>query len=122
MSRRSVGPLARYGSRLGHQTILYSSSSVATFVFAVATLAVLTRYLTLEEFATLALLNLFATFLTVLYNLGSLQGTLLAVFGEGEEGVGEASSLVRSSEVKRALSTGLLITLLTGLVGTALVA
>ena len=117
-----MGPLARFGTRLGQQTVLYASSSVATFAFAVVQLAILTRHLSLEEFAALALLNLFAALLTVLYNLGSLQGTLLAVFGEGDEGVQDAASEISRDEVRRALGTGLVVTVLTGVVGTALVA
>ena len=51
-----------------------------------------TRFLGPAEFGQLALLLVFAAFLTVFYNVGTLQGTFIWVFGSaGEEDVDNIS-------------------------------
>lgn len=121
--RNGAGALSRFGVRLGRDTTLYGCSSVVTFGLALATVAVLTRYLSLEQFAHLSLLYLLSTFLTVLYNLGSLQGTLMSAFGSagGEDGAADSSG-DGSGDPRRALGAGLVVTLATIAVGTVIVA
>ena len=65
--------------------------AVITFVLALISIIVTTRFLTPAEFGELALLLTFAAFLTVIYNVGILQGTFTYVFGSaGEEEVDDA--------------------------------
>jgi len=121
-SHDSLHSLAR---RLGRDTSLYASSTVITFVFGVVQVAVMTRLLSLDEFAALALLTVFAAMLTLGYNLGTLQGTLMWVFGGGEEDVAsddDEASRAGASEKRRTLCSALIATALLGAFGTAVVA
>src|SRR4051794_6117404 len=97
--------------------------AVAGFVFGILSIAVLTRLLSLAEFGRLALLLFFAAMLTLFYNAPSLQGTLMRVFGAGDDESGEIEDdEALASDKRKALTTGLTVTVATVLVGTAVVA
>ena len=106
--------------------------------FALVSLAITTRYLSLSEFGTLAVLFAVASVVTVLSGLGVMQGTMMAVYGvsDDEDAEGDAVTpdarplVVVAAERKRLLGSGLMLicvtsTLLCGLVavgGSVLVA
>jgi O-antigen/teichoic acid export membrane protein len=119
------GSLLSLGRRIGRHSGVYASGSVATFFFALVNVAVLTRLLPIEEYGLLAVYLFFATFLTILYNLGSLQGIFGWVFGagDGEELIAEEGRAHggEAENRERALFTGLLLTLGIASLGTAFV-
>jgi O-antigen/teichoic acid export membrane protein len=118
-------PLITFGRRLTRHFGVYAGAQVATFLFGMANLAVLTRLLPIDEFGRLAMYLLLATLLTTLYNLGSLQGIFIAVFGAGgaddEMGFEEAEGEPLAADRERALTTGLLLTIAITALGTAVV-
>ena len=84
-----------------------------------ATIAIVTRHLGVGEFGRLGLLLIFSAMLTVIYNLGSLQGTLMWVFGAAEDDAGgsdEGEARV-ARDKRRALGSSLILTLLVGVAG-----
>jgi O-antigen/teichoic acid export membrane protein len=119
------GSLVLFGRRLGRHVGVYAGSHVGIFLFGMVNLAVLTRLLPIEEFGRLAVYLVLATMLTMLYNLGSLQGTLIAVFGAGgageELGLEEAEGEAIAADSERALTTGVLLTMAIAALGTAVV-
>jgi O-antigen/teichoic acid export membrane protein len=121
----SSGSLVLFGRRLGRHVGVYAGAHIGTFLFAMVNLAVLTRLLPIEEYGRLAVYLLLATMLTMIYNLGSLQGTLIAVFGAGgageEMGLEEAEGKAVTTDSERALTTGVLLTVAIAALGTALV-
>ncbi len=109
-------------ARLTHDTALYVSGAFVGFILALVNVAVITRFLSPEEFGQLALLLVFAALLTVVYNLATLQGTFMAVFGAaGDEDVEDVEDEVAAKDKRKALGTGLVLTLLTTVVGTAVI-
>ena len=125
MAAESEGTLATFGRRLGRHSAIYASGAAATFVFGLVNVAVLTRMLPIEEFGRLAVYLILATLLTTLYNLGSLQGILISVFGvaDGDEEIALDDVEEKPSVVnrERALTTGLLLTVAIAAVGTTMV-
>jgi O-antigen/teichoic acid export membrane protein len=118
--------LVLFGRRLGRHTAIYAASSVAVFFFGLVNVAALTRLLPIEEFGRLAIYLLLATLLTTLYNLGSLQGILICVFGvaDGDAEMGlddEEAKPLRAVDRERALTTGVLLTIAIATAGTAVV-
>jgi O-antigen/teichoic acid export membrane protein len=113
-----------FGARLSRDTGIYIAGAVISFTLALASVIVLTHFLSPAEFGELALLLVFAAFLTVFYNLGTLQGTFMWVFGSaGEEEVeaeGEAKASAKGTK-RRALGTGMITTCALAAVGTAVV-
>lgn len=117
------GPAGALGARLTHDTALYTTGSLIGFVLALINVAVITRFLSPDEFGQLALLLVFASFLTIAYNLGVLQGTFTWVYGAaGEEDVEDEKDSAEAGDKRRALGTGLVLTLMIAAVGTLLVA
>ena len=112
-----------WGAALTRDTTIYVVGAVIGFVLALISIAVVTRFLSVAEFGQLALLLTFAAFLTIFYNVGTLQGTFVWVFGSaGEEDVADED--VESSQAgtkRKALGTGLIITLAIVLAGTLIV-
>jgi O-antigen/teichoic acid export membrane protein len=110
------------GARLTRDTGLYTSGAFAGFVLAVINVAVVTHYLPPGEFGQLALLLFFAALTTIIYNLGTLQGTFMWVFGaSGDEDVDDDES-VGAHDKRKGLGTGLIVTLLICAGGTAVIA
>lgn len=122
MAAETDGPLATFGRRLGRHSGIYAAGAVATFLFGLVNVAVLTRLLPIEEFGRLAVYLLLATLLTTLYNLGSLQGVLIAVFGvaDGDEEIAldDAEGQLSDVDRERALTTGVLLTIAIAALGT----
>jgi O-antigen/teichoic acid export membrane protein len=112
-----------WGAALTRDTSIYVIGALIGFVLALISIAVVTRFLTVAQFGQLALLLTFAAFVTIIYNVGTLQGTFVWVFGSaGEEDIADEN--VESSQAgtkKRALGTGLIITALICLGGTLIV-
>ena len=102
----------RPGARADARHAIYVIGAVIGFVLALVSIAVVTRFLAPAQFGQLALLLIFAAFLTIFYNVGTLQGTFLWVFGSaGEEDVEDDSGESSQAGTKRkALGTGLIIT------------
>jgi O-antigen/teichoic acid export membrane protein len=122
--KRRKDPRAQeaWGAALTRDTTIYVIGAVVGFVLALISIAVVTRFLSVTEFGQLALLLTFAAFLTIFYNVGTLQGTFVWVFGSaGEEDVeGEVESSQAGTK-RKALGTGLIITLAIVLAGTLVV-
>jgi O-antigen/teichoic acid export membrane protein len=111
-----------WGAALTRDTSIYVGGAVIGFVLALVSIAVVTRFLTPAEFGQLALLLVFAAFLTIFYNVGTLQGTFMWVFGSaGEEDIEDDGESSEAGTKRRALGTGLLITTGICLIGTAVV-
>src|SRR4051794_10337443 len=102
------------GGRIGRDTLIYAAGTAMVLPFSLVTVAVLTRYLAPAAYGELAVMLVFASLLTTVYNLGSLQGTFMWVWGAGDEGaeVGEEGGGAVSGTKRRALGTGLLLTVL----------
>ncbi len=122
--KRRKAPKANeaWGARLTHDTSLYVIAAVIGFVLALFSTAVLTHFLSVAQFGQLALLLVFASFLTIFYNTGSLQGTFIWVFGSaGEEDIEDEGESSLAGTKKRALGTGMLITMAIAVGGTLLI-
>lgn len=119
-----MSSLLRLGSRLSRDTSIFVLSSAVTVLLAFVTAVIVTRYLSPGEYGRLALYFFFAALLTILYNLASLQGTLLWVFGSSgeEEAEDDRPDGSQAGGKRRALTTGLLLTVLITMVGTFLAA
>ena len=118
-------PQSALASRLGRHASVYICGSVAVFALSLLNVVVLTRFLAPAEFGRLGVLLVFASMLTVLYNLGSLQGTFRHVFGSSadeEAHDGERVASGPSSVRRRALGTGILLTAAIAALGTCLIA
>jgi O-antigen/teichoic acid export membrane protein len=111
-----------FSLRLSRDTTTYLAGAVITFFLALISIVVVTRFLTPAEFGELALLLTFAAFLTVIYNVGTLQGTFSYVFGSaGEEEVEDEADAAAAGTKRRALGTGLIGTSLLAVAGTAVI-
>jgi O-antigen/teichoic acid export membrane protein len=112
-----------FGLRLSRDATTYLMGAVITFVLALASIIVTTRFMTPAQFGELALLLTFAAFLTVIYNVGILQGTFSYVFGSaGEEELDdEPVDAAATGTKRRALGTGLITTFLLTTVGTLVI-
>ena len=112
-----------WGAALTRDTSIYVIGAVVGFFLALISVAVVTRFLTVSQFGQLALLLTFAAFLTIIYNVGTLQGTFVWVFGSaGEEDIADED--VESSQAgtkRRALGTGLIITAVITVIGTLVI-
>lgn len=116
----SPSVMTRYGSRISRDAVLYFLGTAMVLPLSLVNVAVFTRFLDPSEYGDLAVLFVFASSLTVLWNLLTLQGTFLWVFGAGEDAemATDESRQARGGTKRRALGTGALLTLLTVLLGT----
>jgi O-antigen/teichoic acid export membrane protein len=109
-------------SRLGRHAALYGATAVVGFAMSIVNVAVLTRFLDPAEFGRLALALSVASLLTVLYNLGIVQGTNRAVFGaSGEEGDEDADGEIAVGDRRGALGSAVVLTLLIAVAGTIVI-
>jgi O-antigen/teichoic acid export membrane protein len=116
------GMFEALGARLGRDTGVYVIGAVISFLLALISIIVITRFLSPAEFGELALLLVFAAFLTVFYNVGVLQGTFMWVFGSaGEEEIEDDAQASAAGTKRRALGTGLIATIALTAMGTAAV-
>jgi len=120
-SAASPSAFGRFASRVGGHSLVYILAAFTAVFAGLASVVVLTRFLQPAEYGQLAILLAWASILTVVFNIGSLQGTNAWVFGAaGEDGetADEAVGGTRARDARRALSTGFAITLAAGGLGT----
>jgi len=113
--------LALMGGRFTRDTVIYVIGMLAVGPFSLVSVAVLTRVMVPSQYGELGVLMVFAGYMTTLYNTGSLHGTFMWAYGasEGEgDDVGADSAI--TSTPKRALGTGVALTLIIVSAGTAL--
>jgi O-antigen/teichoic acid export membrane protein len=128
-----VSALATLAQRIGRHGVIYGVGTVGALVFGLVQVSVLTRLLDVPEFGQLSVLLVFSALLTLVYNMGTLQGSMARVFGAAADDGGEdgddlladepAEGLARDK--RRALGTAIAVTaFLSGLgtVGLALAA
>src|SRR5215203_4274407 len=120
--------LARYGGAIGRDTAIYAFGMCLIFPFSLVQLAILTQFLDTSEYGDLAILYFFSGVLTLLMNLGTLQGTFGITYGiSGDDGDGDGGDfddggdevfeeLVPEEEIvedkQLALTTGLVLMLI----------
>lgn len=101
------------GGRVTRHTIIYTIGLLAVAPFSLVSVVVLTRLLVPAQYGELGVLFVFAGFATVLYNTGSLHGTFMLVYGASEgEGDDVGSQTEITSAPRRALGTGVVLTLM----------
>ncbi len=111
--------LAQMGGRFTRHTAIYALGQLAIGPFSLISVIVLTRVLDPSQYGELALLFFFSGYLTTLYNTGSLHGTFMLVYGTSEgEGDEVDSDASISTESRRALGTGMVLTLMIVTAGT----
>jgi O-antigen/teichoic acid export membrane protein len=113
--------LTLMGGRFTRDTLIYTIGMLAVGPFSLVSVAVLTRLMVPAQYGELAVLLFLAGYLTTLYNTGSLHGTFMLVYGASEgEGDDVDSDAAITSAPRRALGTGVVLTLMIVSAGTAL--
>jgi O-antigen/teichoic acid export membrane protein len=113
--------LTLMGGRFTRDTMIYIIGMFAVGPFSLISVAVLTRLMVPSQYGEMAVLMFLAGYLTMLYNTGSLHGTFMFVYGASEgEGDEIDSDSTITSMPKRALGTGIVLTILIVSAGTAL--
>jgi O-antigen/teichoic acid export membrane protein len=126
MTDRPASALATLATRISRHGAIYGAGTASALVFGLLQLAILTRLLDVGEFGELAILLVFSALLTVVYNLGTLQGSLARVFGstgEGDEGdigddVDEEPERGTGLDKRSVLGTAIVLTTLISGLGT----
>ena len=120
------------GRSLSRDAAYYTIGMAAVFPLGIATALVSTHYLEPGKYGQLGLLMIFASLVTLVYGLGVIQGTLNWAYGttgdedddegEVEDDVGPAEPDIPriAARRRRALGSGLALTSVLALVGTAL--
>src|SRR4051794_26069241 len=107
--------------RLGRHFVIYGSAGAATLALGLVNVAVITRLLAPHEFGQVATYLVFGGMRTILYNLGSLQGSFRVAWGGGDEDIGvddfEEDDEHAATDKRLALGTGLLLTAMVALFG-----
>jgi O-antigen/teichoic acid export membrane protein len=112
--------LPRLGGLVTRHTLIYIAGSFAVGPAGLISVVITTRLLGASKYGELGVLFVFAGFATMLYNTGSLHGTFMYAYGatEGEgDDVGARGKI--TSNHKRALGTGVVLTLAIVSAGTA---
>ena len=111
------------GARVIRYSSIFAGGLIVTNLIAFASTIVLAHLLGPADFGQLALLLFLAGLLTMIFNLGSRQGTIRRVFGadddEDDDDEDDDSELSEASQ--RSLGTGIVLTTLLSLLGTGLV-
>jgi len=108
------------GGRVTRHTVIYTLGMLAVGPFSLVSVVVLTRLLVPAQYGALGVMFVFAGFVTTLYNTGSLHGTFMWVYGASEgEGDDVGSQTDITSTPRRALGTGVVLTLIIVTAGTA---
>jgi O-antigen/teichoic acid export membrane protein len=110
------------GTLWGKTTGIFALASFGILGLGLLNVAILTRFLDPSAYGELGILLFFSGLLTVLYNLGSVQGVFSLVFGSAGEEDMDDSDVGESGNQKRALGTGLFFSAIIALLGTALIA
>jgi O-antigen/teichoic acid export membrane protein len=115
-------PLTLMGGRVTRDTAIYVLGTLIVGPFSIVSVVVLTRLLTPADYGELAVLFVAAGALTTLYNIGSLHGTFMWVYGASEgEGDDVDSDSSITSTPRRAMGTGVAMTLLIVSIGTGII-
>ena len=122
-----MGTTATLAGRIGRHALLYAVGTALFIAAGIATLAVFTRLMPPAEFGKLVVLMALANGITILFNLATLQGTIGLVFGGGEDDDvldldEDDPALKRAdaiSERREILGTGLLLTAMVAIAGSA---
>jgi O-antigen/teichoic acid export membrane protein len=119
-ARRS--PVTLLGGLITRHTMIYALGTLAVGPFSIVSVVFLTRLMAPSQYGDLAILLVFAGFLTTFYNVGTLHGTFLWVYGVSEGGEGDDVEVDAKTTAapRRALGTGVAITLIVLVAGTAL--
>ncbi|HSJ18474.1 MAG TPA: oligosaccharide flippase family protein [Solirubrobacterales bacterium] len=120
---RPGGSGAVLGARVIRYSSIFTGGLVVTNLIAFASTIVLANLLSPAEFGQLALLLFLAGLLTLIFNLGSKQGTIRRVFGadDDEDDDDEDDDGGLSEASQRSLGTGIVLTTLLSLLGAGLV-
>jgi hypothetical protein len=129
---KTAGPsniLTAVAERISRDTAVYTVAMGVTFPFALLSVAVFTRYLAPFEYGDLAVLLVYSSLLTILYNVGTLQGVMALVYGSTDLGDGDGGDAgiegrpgraeAPQGAKREALATGLAVTVLVVLIATA---
>jgi O-antigen/teichoic acid export membrane protein len=110
------------GGRVTRDTVIYVLGTLVVGPFSLISVVVLTRVLSTAAYGELGVLFVAAGLLTTLYNTGTLHGTFMWVYGasEGEGGDDVETGGPITSTPRRAMGTGMVITLVVVLVGTTI--
>jgi O-antigen/teichoic acid export membrane protein len=119
---RRGGALDILASRLIGHTAIYASGTAFSMAFAVVHLAVMTRLLDPSLFGALAILTLYSGLITLLCNLGTVQGTMASAFSGGAVGDGgaddddglELADTRPATDNRRRITTGFALTVCSG--------
>jgi O-antigen/teichoic acid export membrane protein len=113
-------PLTLMGGRVTRDTAIYVLGTLVVGPFSLISVVVLTRLLDPAAYGELGVLFVTAGALTTLYNTGSLHGTFMWVYGasEGEGGDDVDTDSSITSTPRRAMATGVVMTLVIVSVGT----
>ncbi len=112
--------LTLMGGRFTRDTLIYVVGSLAVGPFSLVSVVVLTRLMAPSTYGELAVVVFLAGYLTTLYNTGSLHGTFMWVYGASEgEGDDVGAHTTITSGPRRALGTGVVLTLMIVTAGTA---
>jgi O-antigen/teichoic acid export membrane protein len=115
-------PLTLMGGRVTRDTAIYVLGTLVVGPFSIVSVVVLTRLLTPADYGELAVLFVAAGALTTLYNVGSLHGTFMWVYGASEgEGDDVDSDSSITSTPRRAMGTGVVMTLVIVSLGTGVI-
>jgi O-antigen/teichoic acid export membrane protein len=108
------------GGRVTRDTMIYVLGTLVVGPFSLVSVIVLTRLLPPAAYGEMAVLFVAAGALTTLYNTGSLHGTFMWVYGasEGEGGDDVDTGSPITSTPRRAMGTGVAMTLVIVSIGT----
>jgi O-antigen/teichoic acid export membrane protein len=110
-------------TRLGRDSAVYAVGSFGALALGFVNLAIVSRFLSPSQYGDLAVLLILSAGLTIVLNLGSLQGTFLWVFGSaGDDAADDDPDPTTAADKRQGLTTGLAITIIISLLGTAVVA
>jgi O-antigen/teichoic acid export membrane protein len=120
--RAQRSPVTLLGGLITRHTMIYALGTLAVGPFSIVSVVLLTRLMAPSQYGDLAILLVFAGFLTTFYNVGTLHGTFLWVYGVSEGGEGDDVEIDAKTTTgpRRALGTGVAITLIVVIAGTAL--
>jgi O-antigen/teichoic acid export membrane protein len=112
---------ARYAGRIGRHATAYGVAAASGLVAGLVSVAVFTRFLDQSEFGKMAVLSTVSTIITLIATLGIMQGTMRRVYGStGDDESGDVDDEQREKKMaadpRLALSTGLALSLVFGLV------
>jgi O-antigen/teichoic acid export membrane protein len=118
-----LSALEVFAARVGRYTGIYGLASGAALLVGIVSLAVLTRFLPPAEFGRLAALMFFSALVTVIYNLGLLQGMNRALYGSaGDEDIPDDDAAPTTPAARNdVVVTGLVATAALAFAGTVVV-